>query len=304
MQFFVLSPIFVTLFMKNNWLGLSFTLFVAFSSSLAAFIGTFYNNWSAHSFDGLWVTDYTEAVYTKPQYRINTYLIGIAAAMIWHLKTKYNPEFKLSARAATSLMAASLTGLLYIIYGAYSAYQYAPCDYYQSSTDESPCGSNWTITDRAYYVGFARLLWSICIAMVVLLSGNNQGEMVQGFLSHPIWAPFAKLTFAVYLLHVTILNVWFYGKGQKIHFNLVDMYMSYAGVVFVSFVAALLVSVLVESPSARFAKVIEGKLSQFFPSRSSTNREKLEIVPRDPVDRTQAFETAQGESTRLLRSSM
>jgi len=278
MQFFIISPIFVLAYLRDNSFGILLTLGTSLISSFAAFYGTFEHNWSAHSFDGLWVTNYTIDVYTKPQYRISSYAIGILTAMLWRTKQKLYPDFKLSAETARILMSFTVASILYLIFGAYTAYQLPPCDYYQSSTEENPCGSNWSITARAFYIGFTRLFWSIFIGIIVLLSGNNQGEVVQGFLSHPIWAPSAKLTFAVYLLHITILNVWFYNKGEKIHFNLVDFYMSFFGVLFVSFFCALILTVLVESPSATFAKSIEKYLSKSFALKSRKTEVSLQNI--------------------------
>jgi len=75
-----------------------------------------------------------------------------------------------------------------------------------------------------------------------------------------VWAPPAKLTFAVYLIHVTVINVWFFGKTTKLHFFMVDFIMQFFGVTFMSYILALIVTIFVESPAAKFAKFIESVL--------------------------------------------
>lgn len=270
MQCFFVSPIFILLYLRNNILGVSCTFGVGLLSSIAAFIGTYVNNWSAHSFDGVWVSSYTEEVYTKPQYRISSYAVGMTVAMLWHMKQKHHPNFKISDDTARILIAISVFGLVYLIFCGYSAYLLQPCSYFQESTDENPCGSNWSIFYRALYVGFTRFFWAICLGPIVLLSGNNQGEMVQGVLSHPLWNPFAKLTFAVYLLHITVLNVWFYSKGQKLSFTQVELFMSFAGVCFVSFLLAQIATSIVEVPFARFTKKVESMVHLNFTTRNNT----------------------------------
>ena len=70
---------FVSLYLYNNMLGVNCVFGTGLLSSVAAFFGTYANNWSAHSFDGIWVKSYTEEVYTKPQYRISSYAIGMTA---------------------------------------------------------------------------------------------------------------------------------------------------------------------------------------------------------------------------------
>ena len=278
MQCFFVSPMFVSLYLYNNLLGVNCVFGTGLLSSVAAFFGTYANNWSAHSFDGIWVKSYTEEVYTKPQYRISSYAIGMTAAMLWHMKQKRYPAFKLSEEVARVLLAGSIVGLLYLIFCAYSAYLLQPCSYFQESTDEAPCGSNWPIFERALYVGFTRFFWAICLGIIVLLSGNNQGGMIQGFLAHPLWSPFAKLTFAVYLLHITVLNVWFYSKGQKMSFTQVELYMSFAGVCFVSFFLAQIVTSIVEVPFAKFAKKIESRIYGYFSSQVNADNRGQQAV--------------------------
>ena len=314
MQCFILSPIFVLLYFQNCWLGLGITISVSIISSMAAFMGTFANNWSPHSFDGLWVTNYTIEVYTKPQYRISSYTVGMAAGMLWHIKLKRLPNFKFSNVSARVLMVTAIVILLYIIFCGSSAYLLAPCSYFQESTEADPCGSNWSLMSRAIYIGFTRLFWAISLAVIVLLSGNNQGEMVQGFLAHPLWSPFAKLTFAVYLLHIIILNVWYFSKGQKISFTQVDLFMSYAGVVIVSFFFAQIAMVLVESPSAKFAKIIELKFHCYFSGTAASCsgydrvRNGVPTTFADQMDEVALVSSSipptqhSGESTTLLSS--
>jgi hypothetical protein len=275
MQFFILSPFFVLAYKYNEWIGMLVACGVCLLSCVLAFVDSLQYNWSAHSFDGMWVTEYTMYAYTKPQYRIASYAVGIAAAMAWHTKQRRWPDFTLSVVAARVTMVLALLGSVVLVFGAVSAYQLQPCNYYQSSTAADPCGSNWSLLARAWYVGFTRALWAICIGLIVLLSGNDQGELVQGFLSHAVWGPPAKLTFAVYLIHITVLNVWIYGKGEKLHFTMLDFYMSFAGVVFVSFLASLVVTVLVESPWTLFAKSIEKNLSAAFIKSRLRDLDKL-----------------------------
>ena len=103
----------------------------------------------------------------------------------------------------------------------------------------------------------------MAVATIVLLSGNNQGGAVQAFLSHPFWAPPAKLSFAVYLLHVILINIWMLGRSQKLRYSHFDFAMDYCAVVFVSFAAGLVVAVVIESPSARLSSLIERSYSEW-----------------------------------------
>ena len=127
------------------------------------------------------VTLYTAECYTKPQYRISVYLVGVATAMLWHMKMKHHPKFQVSVEAARFLMAGALAIIFWIILGSSSGYQFTTnaCDYYQVSTPEDPCGSNWTLATRAIYIGFSRVGWGVSLAVIVLLCAMDRGELVQ-----------------------------------------------------------------------------------------------------------------------------
>lgn len=123
MQFYLVSPFFAVLYLKSARLGLGLTLLTCVLSSVAAAWGTYEGDWSAHSFDGLWVTKYAILFYTKPHMRIPPYCIGMASAMIWHYKSKFYPNYVVPKNTARLLLLVSTSILFYLIFGAYSAYQ-------------------------------------------------------------------------------------------------------------------------------------------------------------------------------------
>jgi peptidoglycan/LPS O-acetylase OafA/YrhL len=59
MQFYAISPFFVVLFLKNRYWGLVAVSAAALLSCGGTFVGTYLFDWSAHSFDGFWVTKYS-----------------------------------------------------------------------------------------------------------------------------------------------------------------------------------------------------------------------------------------------------
>jgi hypothetical protein len=66
MQFYLVSPLFVCLYLVRDWLGVLSALAALAASCALGFAGTLTHGWSAHSFDGLDVTKYSHAFYTKP----------------------------------------------------------------------------------------------------------------------------------------------------------------------------------------------------------------------------------------------
>ena len=268
MQFYIISPLFVWLYLKKSIYGIFLTIFVCCLSCSLAYIETMKHGWSAHSFDGQWVTKYAIHYYTKPLYRIPVYCIGMLAAMLWDLKQRKFQTYKLPNSLVRLLLILSSSTILILIFGFSSAYQNIPCKYAENSSNL--CGSNWTIHSRAMYNSLAKVTWTISIAVITLLSGNNQGASIQTFLSHPMFRPFANVTFAVYLLHTLIINVWALSRTQKLRYSHIDFAMTYIAISFVSFLCGLIITVLIEIP-------ISNLLMKWFENSKFGNRKRKDI---------------------------
>lgn len=184
------------------------------------------------------------------------------SAMLWHIKCSKFPNWRLPDFVARAVLLTSCAVLTLLTFGGVSAYQQRPCGYYEAISPA--CGSNWSPGSLAFYNALSKPLWCVAIGAITLLSGNRQGGAVEKFLSHPVWAPPAKLSFAVYLLHVILINIWMLGRTQKLRYSHFDFAMDYCGIVFVSFAAALVVAVVVESPSARLSKTLEMLLTRWY----------------------------------------
>jgi len=274
MQFYLISPIFVWLFLKKNAYGIIATVAVCLLSCSLAFRETMKHGWSAHSFDGQWVTNYAIHYYTKPLYRIPVYCIGMLSAMLWNIKQKRYPTYKLPKTLVRLLLIIASTTILVLVFGFSSAYKNIPCKYNESSSNL--CGSNWSLESRAAYNSLAKVIWAVAIAIITLLSGNNQGASIQTFLSHPVFRPFANVTFAVYLLHTLIINIWALSRTQKLRYSHIDFAMTYIAVSFVSFVCGLIITVLIEIPISKVLMEWLETSSSSFLNRPS-NKTSIEV---------------------------
>lgn len=76
MQFYLVSPLFVCAYLHSDKLGVALVLLAVIVSGGAGYLQSLRHGWSAHSFDGLNVTQYSHHFYTKPQYRLPAYAVG------------------------------------------------------------------------------------------------------------------------------------------------------------------------------------------------------------------------------------
>eukprot|EP00457_Paulinella_chromatophora_P002706 gb/GEZN01002711.1/.p1 GENE.gb/GEZN01002711.1/~~gb/GEZN01002711.1/.p1 ORF type:complete len:766 (-),score=35.92 gb/GEZN01002711.1/:46-2343(-) len=247
MQLYLLSPFFVLTYLKNKKLGGVLAAFTLMACVIGAGISTYLFQYSAHSFDGEWVTRYSRHLYTKPWFCIIPYLVGMMTAAAWHEKQRLFPRFKF--KRARTLLILLLLGFAICVFGSWKAYARRPCSYYEHPGSDQPCGSEWPLWMRVIHIGGSKLCWSSMLGFLTLLSANGQGGVVASFLAHPAWAPVAKLSFAVYLLHALFLNIWYFGRSQKVTYSHFDFSMTYIGITAVSFAAGMMVMALVEIPA-------------------------------------------------------
>ena len=57
------------------------------------------------------------------------------------------------------------------------------------------------------YGGFHRLAWALALSWVILACIKGAGGPVNTILSWPAWVPLARMSFAIYLVHMTVMSV-------------------------------------------------------------------------------------------------
>ena len=64
-----------------------------------------------------------------------------------------------------------------------------------------------SLAERAIYGGFHRLAWALALSWVILACIKGAGGPVNWILSFPAWVPLARMSFAIYLVHRTVMSV-------------------------------------------------------------------------------------------------
>jgi peptidoglycan/LPS O-acetylase OafA/YrhL len=72
----------------------------------------------------------------------------------------------------------------------------------------------WSYSRWAAYTSFGRVLFVLALAGISVLNCSGNGGFVYGFLTLPFWEPMGKLTYGAYLIHPTVLRVYFYQLTQ------------------------------------------------------------------------------------------
>lgn len=93
------------------------------------------------------------------------------------------------------------------------------------STVQSNYMSNNSAFEGASYEAFSKIGWGLMMSWVVYACYHGYGGVVNSFLSNPIWQPLARLSFAMYMSHMTVMSVNtgnMHTEGYFSNFNIVS----------------------------------------------------------------------------------
>ena len=73
------------------------------------------------------------------------------------------------------------------------------------------------INNSLDFLWTGRTLWSLSIGYIVFACVNGQGGIINRLLSHPCWQPLSRLTFNIYLIHLSLLEIIFGNRQAAYH---------------------------------------------------------------------------------------
>lgn len=71
--------------------------------------------------------------------------------------------------------------------------------------------NNETTAKATFYYALQKPAWALCLAWVSFACMNGNGEIINKFLSLPLFQVLSKITYSTYLVHMTLL-VMHYGQ--------------------------------------------------------------------------------------------
>ena len=246
MQFYiVISPILIILFRYHKTAGLvtAIALILACVS-----IRGFLVSWYGITMMNAGPTKHThdpwgkQSMYVRPWARMSVYIVGFLTGFALHhirCRLRMN-KFYLILGWCLAIGTA-----LAVIYGMY---------YYNSHP-----GTQMTLVASGFYVSLSRTAWALSLSWLVLTCATGYGGPVHWFLSWKVWAPLGRLTYAAYLVHPLILVAYQFNLLTPLHFtDLTFIYLFVSNLVF-SYLAAYIVSMVVEAPMMAIEKLILNK---------------------------------------------
>ncbi|CAD6245207.1 GSCOCG00013582001-RA-CDS [Cotesia congregata] len=114
----------------------------------------------------------------------------------------------------------------------------------------------WNMYWEMFHGGLGRHIWAFGVCWIIFMSALGHGGIVTKFLSHPIYLPFSRVSYSIYLLHLIIQSIRVYSMRTPIYFSEYQMIIIIIIDVITSFLAAIIFSLVFESPFVILEKLI------------------------------------------------
>ncbi|XP_035828402.1 O-acyltransferase like protein [Aplysia californica] len=238
MQFFILSPLMLIPFYFHAYAGLAASLVILLISWITTGVLSTQHEWKANFIDAFnGASNITDNplegfydYYEVPWCRIGPFIIGILAGYLLavnHGKIRMNKYVNLFGWAIAVAMG------LVIVYGLDG-----------DISGRAPL----SVGEAAFYNTCARSAWGACVCWVIISCASGYGGFVNTILS---WSPFVtlgRLSYMAYLIHPSVISVYFGNMDQLFYVNDLNIAVTFMGIVFMTYMVSFVLMLGLESP--------------------------------------------------------
>lgn len=121
------------------------------------------------------------------------------------------------------------------------------------------------------YVAMHRIIWSSLIAWLVFACATGRARLLSSFLSHYLFVPLSRLSFAVYLTHLPVIMYRALNLKTTVEWTDANMLWEASGNFAVSVAVAYFINVTFESPFINLERAFCSSRHASFQSSSSSS---------------------------------
>ncbi|XP_074109043.1 uncharacterized protein LOC141533851 [Cotesia typhae] len=114
----------------------------------------------------------------------------------------------------------------------------------------------WNIYWETFQAAFARHFWAFGVCWIIYVSALSHGGILSKFLSLPIYLPFSRLSYSMYLLHYQIQTIKIASSRIPAYFSDVQMVERFINDLVICFFSGFVFSLVFESPFLVLEKLI------------------------------------------------
>ena len=109
---------------------------------------------------------------------------------------------------------------------------------------------------KVIYGTFHRLAWAIAVGWVIFACVSGYGGPVDRFLSWKAFIPLSRITYCVYLIHLSLLNLYFSRLRSFLYYTAFDATLCFFAITVTVFGIGFVVSVTIEASFLNLEKLL------------------------------------------------
>ena len=249
MQFFVISPLIIYPLWKWPRAGLVIGSLFVVAATVTPMALVWQNDFpfsmSCCNTDFELQGKYFYNFYIVPWTRFQPYILGLLFGYFLHKtrntnKMKMNPLFIVWMWGLVGAVGSAT------IYGLYDHY----VEFAKTGVSQG------TLAERVAYNCLHRIAWSICVGWVILACTKKAGGPIGTILSWKLWVPLARLSYCIYIVHLSIIYMFTSLIADTVHFSqLLAVYWCLA-MLCVSIAVAYIAYIFIELPCVHLEKLL------------------------------------------------
>ena len=191
--------------------------------------------------------NYLSGFYFKTWTHLPQYLVGI---LLGRIMMNNNHERTLRPVTVVAFWAASLAAIVAVVYGLVPYLD-------EQSVPKIPH------LVRVSYGSLHQLAWSLALGWIIWACTNGYGGLVNELLSWKAFAPLARLSYGVFLVHYNWIRFYYAGlfRSPRDYLLLDVAVVDYLAILAVSFGLSFVLCVAVEMPFLRLDRVLFSRSS-------------------------------------------
>ncbi|XP_044593222.1 O-acyltransferase like protein-like [Cotesia glomerata] len=107
---------------------------------------------------------------------------------------------------------------------------------------------HWNIYWETFYAGLSQHIWAFGVCWIIYVSVLGHGGFIAKFLSLPIYTPFSRMSYSIYLIHFEIQTIKRAFSRAPTYFNDAQMMHGFLGEVVVYILGGFVFSLMFELP--------------------------------------------------------
>ncbi|XP_050668649.1 nose resistant to fluoxetine protein 6-like isoform X2 [Leptidea sinapis] len=245
-QLHLLSPL-VLFWVLNGkrLLGWGALIIATLLTMTAATIYNFEQNFSSTMLSQRNLNDhllnYMEYYYVNTLTRASPFLVGMIYGYMLHLLR--NKKLNISQITNLILWILALALMLLIIYIPHPTMQ-----------------EDWEYQNLDNIINsFMRPAWAIALGWLITACAHGYGGPINTFLSLNFWKIPARVSYALYLIHYSLMAIINSSKVAPTYFSVGNIVFHFCAYLFISLLIAILITVLIDFPIANLLKLILSK---------------------------------------------